>query len=181
MRLQLQPGRHTLFVRHLFHAGALRGRGRAQPRGAQRPGQGALGGGGAPAIPDKDGPGGAVHHEDPPLVQCHRVGAQGEGGRGHGLEGRGSGFQDLGGAGGLRDAKDQDPAILQQLKIYRSIPAAERPPIFLKLAKQISALPAGPKKVELADMLVNEVTEGDNGLQTLQAAGARAGGGSCQG
>ena len=68
-------------------------------------------------------------------------------------------------------AKASEPAILQQLKIYRSIPAAERPPIFLKLAAEISALPAGPKKVELADTLVNEVTEGDNGQQTLQVAG----------
>ena len=68
-------------------------------------------------------------------------------------------------------AKDSKSSILQQLKVYRSIPAAERPPIFLKLAAQISALPAGPKKVELADTLVNEVTEGDNGQPTLQAAG----------
>ncbi|MGB7985670.1 MAG: TlpA disulfide reductase family protein [Terracidiphilus sp.] len=68
-------------------------------------------------------------------------------------------------------AQDSVTAIQQQLKIYRSIPAAERPPIFLKLAAQISALSAGTKKVELADTLVNEVTEGDNGLPTLQAAG----------
>jgi peroxiredoxin len=68
-------------------------------------------------------------------------------------------------------AKDSEPTILQQLKIYRSIPAVERPPIFLKLAAKIGALSAGSNKVELADMLVNEVTEGDNGQQTLQAAG----------
>jgi peroxiredoxin len=68
-------------------------------------------------------------------------------------------------------AKASESEILQQLKIYRSIPAAERPPIFLRLAAEISALPAGAKKVELADTLVNEVTEGDNGQQTLQVAG----------
>ena len=68
-------------------------------------------------------------------------------------------------------AKPSESEILKQLKIYRSIPAAERPAIFLKLAAEISALRAGAKKVELADTLVNEVTEGDNGQLTLQAAG----------
>lgn len=68
-------------------------------------------------------------------------------------------------------AQASESVIKQQLKIYRSIPAAQRPPIFMRLAADIRALPAGPDKVGLADDLVNEVTEGDNGLPTLQAAG----------
>ena len=71
----------------------------------------------------------------------------------------------------LTHALGSEDAIKQQLKIYRSIPAAQRPAIFLRLAADIHTLPAGPDKVELADDLVNEVTEGDNGLKTLQAAG----------
>ena len=71
----------------------------------------------------------------------------------------------------LTHAQASEATIKQQLKIYRSIPAAQRPPIFMRLAADIRALPAGPNKVELADDLVNEVTEGDNGIKALQAAG----------
>ncbi|MGA3079918.1 MAG: TlpA disulfide reductase family protein [Terracidiphilus sp.] len=60
--------------------------------------------------------------------------------------------------------------INKQLESYRSIPADQRPPIFIKLAADIRVLPAGPKKVQLADSLVNETTEGDNGSEALQAA-----------
>jgi peroxiredoxin len=54
--------------------------------------------------------------------------------------------------------------------MYREIPAEKRPPIFIQLAADIRALPAGQNKVRLADDLVNEVTEGDNGMEALQAA-----------
>ena len=71
----------------------------------------------------------------------------------------------------MLNAQTSEAAIQKQLDIYRSIPAAQRPAIFIQLAADISALPAGPKKVQLADTLVNEVTEGDNGQQALQLAG----------
>ena len=70
----------------------------------------------------------------------------------------------------LLHAKSPEAAITKQLESYRSIPAAKRPAIFMQLAADIRSLPAGPTKVRMADSLVNEVTEGDNGLQTLQAA-----------
>jgi peroxiredoxin len=60
--------------------------------------------------------------------------------------------------------------INKQLGSYREIPPDKRPPIFIQLAADIGALPAGPNKVRLADSLVNEVTEGDNGAQALQDA-----------
>jgi peroxiredoxin len=71
----------------------------------------------------------------------------------------------------LLNAQASEASIQKQLDIYRSIPAAQRPAIFIQLATDIRALPAGPKKVRLADTLVNEVTEGDNGEQALQLAG----------
>jgi thiol-disulfide isomerase/thioredoxin len=51
----------------------------------------------------------------------------------------------------------------------RSLSAQERPVATVKLAAEISALPAGPKKVELANSLANLVTEGDQGAATVQA------------
>jgi peroxiredoxin len=71
----------------------------------------------------------------------------------------------------MLNAQTSEAAIQKQLDIYRSIPAAQRPALFIQLAADIRALPAGPNKVQLADTLVNEVTEGDNGKQTLQLAG----------
>ena len=71
----------------------------------------------------------------------------------------------------MLNAQASEAAIQKQLDIYRSIPAAQRPAIFIQLAADIRALPAGPNKVQLADTLVNEVTEGDNGQQVLQLAG----------
>jgi thiol-disulfide isomerase/thioredoxin len=66
-------------------------------------------------------------------------------------------------------AKGPESAITKQLENYRSIPAAKRPPMFVQLAADIRALPGGPNKVRLADALTHEVTEGENGLQTVQA------------
>ncbi len=67
-------------------------------------------------------------------------------------------------------AQATESSINKRLGNYRSISPSQRPPIFLQLAADIAALPAGPKKVQLADQLVNEVTEGDNGRDAIQAA-----------
>jgi peroxiredoxin len=67
-------------------------------------------------------------------------------------------------------AQASESAIKKQLGIYREIPPEKRPPIFIRLSADIGALPAGQNKVRLADDLVNEVTEGDNGAQALQDA-----------
>ena len=60
-------------------------------------------------------------------------------------------------------------SITKQMAKLRSLSAQQRPPATVQLAADIAALPAGPKKVELANNLANLVTEGDQGAATLQA------------
>jgi peroxiredoxin len=60
-------------------------------------------------------------------------------------------------------------AITKQMAKLRSLSAQQRPPATVQLAADITALPAGPKKVELANNLANLVTEGDQGAATVQA------------
>ena len=51
----------------------------------------------------------------------------------------------------------------------RSLPDQARPAATIKAANEISALPAGMDKVELADKVSQRVTEGDQGQSALQA------------
>ncbi len=70
----------------------------------------------------------------------------------------------------LLHAQASESAIRKQLRMYHEIPAEKRPPIFIQLAADIGALRAGQNKVGLADDLTHAVTEGDNGMEALQAA-----------
>lgn len=58
--------------------------------------------------------------------------------------------------------------ILEQLGKLRSMPDEERSLATRALAMQIRSLPAGPRKVGIAESLANLSTEGDFGRQTLQ-------------
>jgi peroxiredoxin len=69
----------------------------------------------------------------------------------------------------LLHAQASEKAIKYQLEDLRSLSAEKRPAATIKLAADITALPAGPKKVELANNLANLVTEGDQGAEALQA------------
>jgi peroxiredoxin len=60
-------------------------------------------------------------------------------------------------------------AVNKQLDSLRSLSAEKRPAATIKLAADISSLPAGPKKVGLANDLAHLVTEGDQGTAALQA------------
>jgi thiol-disulfide isomerase/thioredoxin len=75
------------------------------------------------------------------------------------------------GAAGLQGQTTPDE-ILAQLKTLRSLSATDRPVTTVKLAHAIAALPAGQKKLELANGLAGLSTEGDQGQSTLDAAGA---------
>jgi len=66
-------------------------------------------------------------------------------------------------------AQASESAITKQLEKLRSLSAEQRPIATIKLAADISTLPAGPKKVGLADALTHLVTEGDQGAKALQA------------
>jgi peroxiredoxin len=73
----------------------------------------------------------------------------------------------------LLQAQASMSSINKQLDSLRSLSAQQRPAATIKLAADISSLPAGPKKVGLANNLANLVTEGDQGAAALQAvAGA---------
>jgi thiol-disulfide isomerase/thioredoxin len=69
----------------------------------------------------------------------------------------------------LLHGQASESAITKQLGNLRSLSAQQRPAATIKLAADIGALPAGPKKVELANNLANLVTEGDQGASALQA------------
>jgi len=69
----------------------------------------------------------------------------------------------------LLSAQATESAITKQLEKLRSLTTEQRPIATIKLAADISALPAGPKKVGLADALTHLVTEGDQGAKALQA------------
>lgn len=62
-----------------------------------------------------------------------------------------------------------ESAITNQLRNLRSVPTAQRPAATLKIAVDIRSLPAGLPKLRLADGLSHLATEGDAGLETLQA------------
>ena len=66
-------------------------------------------------------------------------------------------------------AKNQEDAIQKQIDALRDGPQAQRPAATLKLATDIRALPASKGKVTLADNLEHMATEGDPGMETLQA------------
>lgn len=68
----------------------------------------------------------------------------------------------------LLTAQATESAINKQLGNLRSLSAEERPVATVKLAGEIRALAAGPKKVGLAYALSNLVTEGDQGTEALQ-------------
>ncbi|MGD0547875.1 MAG: TlpA disulfide reductase family protein [Terracidiphilus sp.] len=69
----------------------------------------------------------------------------------------------------LIHAQASESAINKRLGSLRSLSAEERPVATIKLASEIRTLPAGPKKVGLADALSHLVTEGDQGVEALQA------------
>jgi peroxiredoxin len=69
----------------------------------------------------------------------------------------------------LLQAQASEKAIKNQLEDLRSLSADKRSEASIKLAADITALPAGPKKVGLADNLSHLVTEGDQGSAALQA------------
>jgi peroxiredoxin len=60
-------------------------------------------------------------------------------------------------------------SIIGEIKTLRSLSAQQRPITTIKIAGEISALPAGMQKVQLADALAHLVTEGDQGQDTVQA------------
>jgi len=72
-------------------------------------------------------------------------------------------------AASLLNAQASESAITKQMGKLRSLSAEQRPVATIKLAADIKALPAGAKKVELADNLSHLVTEGDQGREALQA------------
>jgi peroxiredoxin len=69
----------------------------------------------------------------------------------------------------LAGAQASESAINKQLEKIRSLSTEQRPIATIKLAADIATLPAGPKKVGLADALSHLVTEGDQGAKALQA------------
>lgn len=70
-------------------------------------------------------------------------------------------------------AQVSESAINKQIEKLHSLSAEDRPVATVKVAGDINTLPAGPKKVGLADSLAHSVTEGDQGAAALQAvAGA---------
>ncbi len=66
-------------------------------------------------------------------------------------------------------AQVSESAITKQIDKLRSLSPEQRPIATIKVAADIGALPAGPKKVGLADALTHLVTEGDQGDAALQA------------
>lgn len=59
--------------------------------------------------------------------------------------------------------------IESEIGTLRSLSDSERPTATIKLAEAVQALPAGERKLSLADALSNLVTEGDQGVDALQA------------
>jgi peroxiredoxin len=66
-------------------------------------------------------------------------------------------------------AKNQVDALQSQIDSLRDLPQAQRPATLIKLATDIRSLPAGKPKVTLADNLASKATEGDSGIDALQA------------
>jgi peroxiredoxin len=67
-------------------------------------------------------------------------------------------------------AQVTEPAVVKQLEKLRAQPIDQRTEAVIKLAGNIRTLPAGSKKVGLADDLAHLVTAGDQGAKALQAA-----------
>jgi peroxiredoxin len=59
--------------------------------------------------------------------------------------------------------------IEDRIKNLRSLSDTQRPKATMQLAAEIRILPAGQRKIELADHLAGLVTEGDEGQETVQA------------
>jgi peroxiredoxin len=66
-------------------------------------------------------------------------------------------------------AKGPEDAIQKQISTLRDLSPTQRPAVTIKLAADIRALPAGKGKVNLADDLSHLATEGDEGMETIQA------------
>ncbi|HEV2135995.1 MAG TPA: TlpA disulfide reductase family protein [Terracidiphilus sp.] len=66
-------------------------------------------------------------------------------------------------------AQNNPRDIASGISHLRSLSADQRPAQTVKLAGEVSALPAGKEKLELADALSHLVTEGDQGQATIQA------------
>jgi peroxiredoxin len=66
-------------------------------------------------------------------------------------------------------AKNQVDALQGQIDNLYQVARAQRPAALIKLATDIRALPAGKPKVTLADNLASKASEGDPGLEALQA------------
>jgi len=62
-----------------------------------------------------------------------------------------------------------DDPIVKEIRGLRALPDAERGGVTGKIAREIQALPAGMRKVQLAFGLSNRATEGDPGRENLQA------------
>ena len=67
------------------------------------------------------------------------------------------------------NAQASESAINKQLEKLRALNTQQRPAATIKLAADIRTLPAGAKKVDLANNLASRVTEGDQGAAALQA------------
>jgi thiol-disulfide isomerase/thioredoxin len=68
----------------------------------------------------------------------------------------------------LAQTKESD--IVKRMEGLRTLPDAERPAATIKIAQSIQAMPAGQSKLKLADSLSHLVTEGDQGVDTVQAS-----------
>jgi peroxiredoxin len=66
-------------------------------------------------------------------------------------------------------AQAGESAITNQIKTLRGLSATDRPLLTIKIATEVRALPAGLPKLRLADGLAHLVTEGDQGIDALQA------------
>ena len=69
----------------------------------------------------------------------------------------------------LLHAQVSESAISNQFDKLRSLSVDQRSADTIKLAESIRALPAGPHKVRFADDLAHLVTQGDQGIEALQA------------
>lgn len=68
-------------------------------------------------------------------------------------------------------AQVKGSTIEKEMSKLRSLSEADRPAATIKIAQEISTLPAGKEKLELADALSHLVTERDQGADALQAVG----------
>ena len=69
----------------------------------------------------------------------------------------------------LAHAQADETAITNQIKSLRGLSDTQRLVLTIKIATEIQALPPGVPKLHLADTLSHLVTEGDQGMDALQA------------